>query len=52
MSSEAHDPENLAAHEDDLDELIDQLATATSSSDLSAMRRVYARLAVPASMVG
>jgi len=37
---------------DDFDELIDQLATATSSSDLSAMRRVYARLAVPASMVG
>ena len=25
MSSEAHDPENLAQQEDDLDELIDQL---------------------------
>jgi hypothetical protein len=35
---------------DDFDELIDDLAAATSSSDLREVRRVYERLAVPASM--
>jgi hypothetical protein len=36
---------------DDFDELMDDLAAATSSSDDREMRRIYERLAVPASMI-
>ena len=36
---------------DDFDELIDDLAVATSSTDQPAMRRIYERLAVPASLI-
>jgi transglutaminase-like putative cysteine protease len=36
---------------DDFDELIDDLASATSNSDQREIRRIYERLAVPASMI-
>ena len=36
---------------DDFDELVDDLAAATSSSDQPELRRIYERLAVPVSMV-